>query len=101
LDLSDSDILHVARLARLRLTDEELGPVRKDLNRVLGYVSELQSLDLEGVEPTMHVIESEAPLRADHEKASLSLDEALRNAPNVRHDMFLVPRIMEGGHTGE
>ncbi|MCL5116398.1 MAG: Asp-tRNA(Asn)/Glu-tRNA(Gln) amidotransferase subunit GatC [Firmicutes bacterium] len=101
MDLSDADILHVARLARLHLTPDELGPVRADLNRVLAYVSQLQKLDLEGVRPTMHVVETHAPLREDRPEPSLGIAEATKNGPVVENGMFLVPRIMEGGASGE
>lgn len=101
LDLSDAEILHVARLARLRLTTDELGPVRQDLNRVLAYVSQLQALDLDGVDPTMHVLKTRAPLREDQKEPSLSPTEALANGPRVQDGMFMVPRIMEGGSGGE
>lgn len=101
MELGDAEILHVARLARLRLTPDELGSVRQDLNRVLAYVSKLQELDLSGTEPTMHVVETRTPLRTDKILPSLSRDEATKNGPEVRDGMFVVPRIMEGGEGGE
>lgn len=99
--LSDQEILHVARLARLRLRPDEMEPVRKDLNRVLDYVSQLQALDLEGVAPTMHVLSGQTPLRGDVARSSLPVAEAVKNGPHVRDGMFVVPRIMEGGSEGE
>ena len=96
LELGDAEILHVAHLARLRLDQEELGSVRRDLNRVLAYVSTLQQLDLEGVPPTMHVAGVRLPLREDQIKESLSIEDATRNGPEVRDDMFVVSRIMGG-----
>lgn len=101
MELSDREILHVARLARLRLTADELEPLRQDLNRVLDYVSQLQSLDLGGVEPTLHAAAEQAPLREDVEAASLSVAEATKNGPQIGQHMFVVPRIMEGGSDGE
>lgn len=99
MDLTDQDILHVAKLARLRLRAEALSQVRHDLNRVLSYVSQLQELPLDGVEPTMLVIGGRAPLRADDPRPSLALDAALNNGPEVRDNMFVVPRILEEGGT--
>lgn len=101
LELGDQEILHVAHLARLRLAEGELSEVRHDLNRVLTYVSKLQQLNLDGVKPTMHVIEAQAPLREDRVRPSLSIKEAVFNGPEVREDMFVVPRIMEGGKDDE
>lgn len=100
-ELTDADILHVARLARLRVKPNELDAVRKDLNRVLTYVSQLQALDLEGVPPTMHVLNEKMPLRADKPVPSLTQSEAVKNGPVVEQDMFVVPRIMEGGSDSE
>ncbi len=96
LELGDAEILHVAHLARLRLTTEELGTVRRDLNRVLTYVSTLQELDLDGVPPTMHVAGAKLPLRQDRVGESLSTVDATDNGPEVQDGMFVVPRIMEG-----
>ena len=101
MELSDREILHVARLARLRLTADELEPLRQDLNRVLDYVSQLQSLNLDGVEPTLHAAADEAPLRQDVEEVSLSVAEATKNGPKVEQHMFVVPRIMEDGSDGQ
>lgn len=101
LELGDAEVRHVARLARLRLTDEELGPVRNDLNRVLSYVSKLQELDLTSVEPTMHVVETRVPMRADVVGPSLPSSEAVANAPHAVDHMFAVPRIMDGGDDDE
>ncbi len=94
LELDDADILHVAGLARLRLTAAELEPVRRDLNRVLEYVQTLHQLNLEGVEPTMHGSGARALLRHDRVEPSLALTDAIRNAPEVREGMFVVPRII-------
>ncbi len=102
MELSDQDIRHVAQLARLRLMPGELGQVRRDLNRVLAYVETLQQLNLEGIEPTMHGGQVQAPLRSDRVSASLSVAQATANAPEVQGGMFRVPRIMEsGGDAGE
>ncbi len=101
MELGDAEILHVARLARLRLTEDELSGVRQDLNRVLAYVSKLHELNLDGVEPTMHVIETRTPLREDSVHQSLSAETATQNGPEVRDYMFVVPRIMEGGSGDE
>ena len=101
LELRDQDVLHVARLARLKLEDSELDQVRRDLNRVLDYVSKLHELSLEQVQPTMHVVETQAPLRPDETKSSLTVGQAIQNAPAVRDAMFQVPRIIDGGEAGE
>lgn len=101
MEFGDSEILHVARLARLRLVSSEVEPLREDLNRVLAYVSQLQTLDLKGVEPTRHVVEMGTLLRDDVVEPSLGVKDALHNAPEVQHNMFVVPRIMEEANGDE
>jgi len=97
MELRDEDIRHIARLARLRLTAEELEPVRQDLNRVLDYVAQLQQLELAEVPPTRHAVDLLMSLRPDEVEPSLPPDAALANGPVVLEQMFVVPRIMEEG----
>lgn len=97
MSLTDKDIRHVARLARLSIQQEDLETVRRDLNSVLDYVGQLAQLDTDEIPPTMHVVPVQAPLRQDTVGFSLSSDEALRNGPQVVDQMFVVPRIMDGG----
>lgn len=84
---------HVARLARLRLTGDEEARMEQELNAILQYVEQIQSLELDGVEPTSHVIELRNVLRDDVPTESLPPDVALREAPEVRDDGFVVPKI--------
>ncbi len=86
-------VKHVARLARLRLSAEEEATMGDELNAILTHVDEIQSIDLDGVEPTSHVIQLENVLRPDEPRPSLPPDVALREGPNTRDDGFVVPRI--------
>jgi aspartyl-tRNA(Asn)/glutamyl-tRNA(Gln) amidotransferase subunit C len=86
---------HVADLARLALSDSELEVMRGQLDSILGYMAELETLDITDVEPTFYSIAMEAPLRADINAASLSHDEALRAAPEQSAGGFAVPKVME------
>lgn len=97
--LSDDDVRYVARLARLKISGEEIPAIRSTLNRVLEYVGQLSALDTDGVVPTMHVVPVQSPLRPDVVHASLPVAEATKNGPEVQDGMFVVPRIMdvEGG----
>ncbi|WP_242968141.1 Asp-tRNA(Asn)/Glu-tRNA(Gln) amidotransferase subunit GatC [Sulfobacillus sp. hq2] len=95
--LSEIQVKHVARLARLRVESDEIAQITQDLDRVLEYVAQLSQLDTDTVEPTMHVMGLAMPLRADEVKPSLPVDAALKNAPDPRDHMFGVPRIMDGG----
>jgi aspartyl-tRNA(Asn)/glutamyl-tRNA(Gln) amidotransferase subunit C len=89
--LDRSEVLHVARLARLRLSDEEVERMSSELSKVLDHIEKIGELDLEGVPPTTHVVEVEGALRADEPRPSLSREEALAPAPAVAADGFEVP----------
>lgn len=84
-------VLHVARLARLELHDDEVERMASELSSVLGHIEKIEELNLEGVRPTSHVVEVENALRADVPHESLPREVALANAPAVQDDGFLVP----------
>ena len=85
------ELLHVARLARLALHEDELDATAAELSSILEHVAVIEELDLEGVEPTAHIGDVGDSLRADTVSASLPRDIALAPAPAVRDDGFLVP----------
>jgi aspartyl-tRNA(Asn)/glutamyl-tRNA(Gln) amidotransferase subunit C len=84
-------VLHVARLARLRLSDEELERMPAELSKILEHVERMNRLELEGVEPTSHVVELQNVLREDEPRPCLPRDEALQGAPDVASGGFRVP----------
>jgi aspartyl-tRNA(Asn)/glutamyl-tRNA(Gln) amidotransferase subunit C len=84
-------VKHVARLARLRLTDEEIDAMVEELPAILGHIERMESLDLEGVEPTTHVVQIENVLREDVPQPSLPVEKALEPAPDPRPNGFGVP----------
>jgi aspartyl-tRNA(Asn)/glutamyl-tRNA(Gln) amidotransferase subunit C len=84
-------VLHVARLARLELTDEEVGRMATELSSVLGHIETISSLELDDVPVTTHVVEVENALRADVPRPCLPREVALADAPAVQDDGFLVP----------
>ena len=84
-------MLHVARLARLKLTDEEIERMAGELSGILEHVDRISELDLEGVEPTSHVIALENVLRPDKPRPSWSRDEVLEAAPDTASGAFRVP----------
>jgi aspartyl-tRNA(Asn)/glutamyl-tRNA(Gln) amidotransferase subunit C len=84
-------VLHVARLARLRLAEEEIEPMARELSAVLDHVARIGELSLEDVKPTSHVIEVSGRLRADEPEPCLAREAALAQAPAVRDDGFVVP----------
>ena len=89
-------VLHVARLARLRLSDDEVGRMGAELSTILDHIEKLNELDLEGVEPTSHVVEVENVLREDVPRPSLPRDKALEQAPDAAAGGFRVPSPGQG-----
>jgi aspartyl-tRNA(Asn)/glutamyl-tRNA(Gln) amidotransferase subunit C len=84
-------VLHVARLARLRLSEEELERMAGELSGILEHVDRIAELDLDGVEPTSHVVELENVLRADEPRPSWPRDAMLGQAPDPAEGAFRVP----------
>lgn len=93
--LTREEVLHIARLARLRLTEEEVELYREQLGRILAYFKKLGELDTSEVEPTSHVLDVKNVWRADEPRPSVSQEEALRNAPKKRDGYFEVPQVIE------
>jgi aspartyl-tRNA(Asn)/glutamyl-tRNA(Gln) amidotransferase subunit C len=84
-------VLHVARLARLRLTDEEVERMSGELSAILDHVEKINELDLEDVAPTSHVVGVENVLRPDEPRPSIPRERALDPAPDASDDGFRVP----------
>jgi aspartyl-tRNA(Asn)/glutamyl-tRNA(Gln) amidotransferase subunit C len=95
--ITESDVRHVAMLARLALTDEQVTTLAAELSSVLDHIDELQRLDLEGVQPTAHPLAMTNAMRADVVVPGLPRAEALRNAPETDGTAFVVPAITGGG----
>ncbi len=91
------EVLHVARLARLELSEDEVQRMTADLARVLDHIEKIGELDLEGVPPTSHVVEVENALREDVPIPCLPRDVVLAAAPEVVDDGFAVPSPQAGG----
>ena len=89
--ISREEVLHVARLARLELSDEEVERFAEQLSAILEAVGKVSELDLEGVEPTAHPLEVVNVWAEDEPQPCLSLDEALANAPDREGGSFRVP----------
>jgi aspartyl-tRNA(Asn)/glutamyl-tRNA(Gln) amidotransferase subunit C len=85
------EVLHVARLARLRLTDDEVDRMAKELSTILDHIERIGELDLDDVPPTSHVIAVENVLRPDEPRPSLPRERALELAPDAVESGFRVP----------
>jgi len=89
--ISRDEVLHVARLARLELSEQEVERFAEQLSAILEAVGKVSELDLEGVEPTAHPLDLANVWAEDEPRPSLSADEALANAPDREDDSFRVP----------
>jgi aspartyl-tRNA(Asn)/glutamyl-tRNA(Gln) amidotransferase subunit C len=89
-------VLHVARLARLRLSDEEVDRMAGELSQILEHVETMNELQLDGVEPTSHVVELQNVLREDVPRESLPRERALDQAPDAADGGFRVPSPGQG-----
>ncbi len=94
MSITRDDVVHVADLARLALTDEEIALYTAQMQKILGYVEKLSALDTEGVEPSGAYAGGER-LREDAVRPSLEHEKALKNAPEKARGCFKVPRIIE------
>jgi aspartyl-tRNA(Asn)/glutamyl-tRNA(Gln) amidotransferase subunit C len=84
-------VLHVARLARLRLTEDEVERMSSELSTILDHIEKISELDLDSVEPTSHVVEVENVLRADEPRESWPRERILEPAPDPADGGFRVP----------
>jgi aspartyl-tRNA(Asn)/glutamyl-tRNA(Gln) amidotransferase subunit C len=91
----DIDVEHVARLARLALTQQELERLRQQLALILEHAEKVGEVAADNVPPTAHPIPRSNVFRADEPRPSLTQDEALSTAPEIEDDRFRVPKIIE------
>lgn len=94
--LSDEDVRHVARLARLAIPQEQIHAYALQLGSILEYIAKIGQANIDDVEPTAHAIQMRNVLREDEVGPMLSLEEVLRNAPNADPPFFKVPKIIGG-----
>ena len=93
--LTKEQVEHIAHLARLKLTPEEIERYRAQLSAILDYAERLQSVDTSGIPPTSSVLPPRSVLRADKARPGLSLEELLRNAPDSKDGQFRVPPVLD------
>jgi aspartyl-tRNA(Asn)/glutamyl-tRNA(Gln) amidotransferase subunit C len=91
--ISEDQVRHVAMLARLGLTDDQVAVLGVELNDILVQIDRISSLDLEGIEPTAHAVAVTNVTRDDVVRPCLSREDALRNAPEQQDGAFLIPKF--------
>jgi aspartyl-tRNA(Asn)/glutamyl-tRNA(Gln) amidotransferase subunit C len=92
---AELDVAHVAKLARLNLTDEETKLFQAQLGRVLEYAEKLREVDTSGVEPAAHAVPIFNVFREDDARPGLTAEEALSNAPRQANGLFIVTKVVE------
>lgn len=88
------DIEHIARLARLRLSDRERKKLKEEIGHILAHIDRLKEVDVSGTEPFTHPGDGLLPLRKDEPRPPMSPEKALRNAPERKGNSFAVPRVL-------
>ncbi|SRR5690606_3989954 len=96
MSVTKKDVEHIAELARLKFTEQELENFTHDMNEILSYVEKLNELDTEKVEPLSHPVEGINAFREDVVKPSTSTEDALKNAPAKDDQFFKVPKVIGG-----
>ena len=95
MSVSNDQVRHIAKLARIAMSEEELERLGPELNAIIGWVEQLGEVDTDGVEPLTAVIEQKLRLRDDAVTDGGIRDEVLANAPEAQHGFFAVPKVIE------
>ena len=95
MSVSPEQVRHIANLARIAMSDEEIERLVPELNNILGWVEQLGEVDTDGVEPLATVIDQKMRLRDDEVTAGNIREEILANAPDAEHGFFAVPKVIE------
>jgi aspartyl-tRNA(Asn)/glutamyl-tRNA(Gln) amidotransferase subunit C len=93
--ITRAEVEHVSRLSRLALSETELDSLTGEMDAILDYVEQLNSLDTEGIVPTAHAVPMENAFRADEVKPGFTPEQALGNAPDTAESAFRVRRVIE------
>ena len=95
MEVNDALVDKLARLSRLRFDDAEKAEIKNDLQRMIGFVEKLNELNLEGVQPLLHMGDAVNVLREDKVEGSVSREDALKNAPVHDEQFFKVPKVIK------
>ncbi len=95
MSVSTEQVRHIAKLARIAMSDEEIQRLAPELNNILGWVEQLAEVNTDGVEPLTAVIDQKLRMRDDVVTDGNIRDEVLANAPEAQHGFFAVPKVIE------
>lgn len=93
--ITDELVRHLAHLARLSMSDEEVASATQELTSIVGYIDQLSEVETDSVEPTAHAIPIRNVLREDTIRSSIDQAEALSNAPQQENGFFRVPKVLD------
>jgi len=95
MSVSNEQVRHIARLARIAMSDAEIARLEPELNAIIGWVEQLAEVNTDGVEPLTAVIDQKLRLREDGVTDGNIRDDVLANAPAAQHGFFAVPKVIE------
>lgn len=95
MSVSKEDVRKVAHLSRIAVSDEKLDALASELTGILGWIEQLNEVDIEGVDPMTSVVETELPMREDVVSDGNIQDQVLANAPKSDEGFFVVPKAVE------
>ena len=95
MSLTREEVLHIAQLAHLGLSEDEVPKFQEQLSEILDHFEALRALDTEGVPPTSHPLQLESVMREDEVAPSLPVEDVLANAPNAEDGLFRVRAVLE------
>jgi len=95
MSVTNEQVRHIARLARIAMSEEEIERLAPELNNILSWVEQLDEVDTAGIEPLTAVIDQKLRLRDDEVTDGNIRDEILANAPDAQHGFFAVPKVIE------
>ena len=94
--ISLEEVLKIAHLCRLEFAEEEAKKFSEELSNILDYFKKLQTLDTEEIPPTFHAVKLKTPFREDEVQSFLDIDDILKNAPELKENMIVVPKVVKG-----
>ena len=95
MSVSTEQVRHIAKLARIAMSDDEIERLAPELNNILGWIEQLAEVNTDGIEPLTAVIDQKLRLRDDVVTEGNIRDEILANAPEAQHGFFAVPKVIE------
>ena len=95
MSVSKEEVLHIANLSKLYVSEEKLEKYTKDLSNVVDLANSLEKVNVEGVEPTNHILDIKNVFRKDEVESSCSREEILKNAPEAQGGCVSVPKVVE------